>query len=194
MGLLKLFSFLYDKTLNWSRHRHAPYYLAGVSFAESSFFPIPPDVMLVSMGLANPQNSWRNAWIATLCSVLGGAFGYLLGFLGIELLEPYITASSYAESYVQVTEWFKLWGVWIVVIAGFTPLPYKLFTITAGAMSMAFLPFMMASFIGRSLRFFLVSSLMIFTGEKLHQHLRRYVDIIGWSMLIIFVIVYIIMR
>lgn len=83
---MKIFTHLYDKMVRWSGHAHAPYYLAGVSFAESSFFPIPPDVMLISMGLANPRRSWQYALITTLFSVLGGVFGYLIGYF---LLKPY---------------------------------------------------------------------------------------------------------
>lgn len=194
MGILKLFSYLYDKTISWSKHPHAPYYLAGVSFAESSFFPIPPDVMLMSMGLAKPASAWRYAFIATLFSVVGGIFGYLIGVFGIELIEPFINGSSYAQSYQHVAEWFKIYGVWIIILAGFTPLPYKLFTIAAGAMMMPFLPFVVGSIIGRGLRFFLVSTVMYFAGERIQTRLRHYVDVIGWSTVIIFVIVYFFIR
>ncbi|WP_133128175.1 YqaA family protein [Legionella nagasakiensis] len=186
---MKLFSYLYDKTLLWSGHRHAPYYLASVSFAESSFFPIPPDVMLVSMGLAAPQRAWYYAFIATLFSVLGGALGYVIGLYGMELIEPYLV-SSYASGYYQIAHWFEQHGVWIVILAGFTPFPYKLFTIAAGAMHMAFLPFLFGSLIGRGLRFFLVSAILYFMGARIETRLRHYIDVIGWSTILIFIIIY----
>lgn len=188
---MKFFSYLYDKTILWSRNRYAPYYLAGVSFAESSFFPIPPDVMLISMGLATPMLAWRFALIATFFSVIGGILGYIIGVYGMVALEPYILSSAYVDSYFQIRDWFDAHGVWIILLAGFTPLPYKLFTITAGAMHMAFFPFIVASFLGRGLRFFLVSALMYFVGERIEARLRHYIEAIGWSAILIFVIVYI---
>jgi membrane protein YqaA with SNARE-associated domain len=190
---MKLFSYLYDKTLHWSGHRHAKYYLAGVSFVESSFFPIPPDVMLISMGLATPRRSWHYALIATLFSVIGGMFGYLIGLYFIELIQPYILASSYASSYHKVQEWFNESGVWMVILAGFTPLPYKVFTVTAGAMHMAFLPFVLGSIIGRGMRFFLLSGILFFAGNKIESKLRRFIDVIGWSVIAILAIAFCLM-
>lgn len=185
---MKIFSYLYDKTIGWSGHRHAQYYLAGVSFIESSIFPIPPDIMLISMGLAQPTRSWRYALIATLFSVIGGIFGYFIGFYCMELIRPYILASSYASNFEQIQHWFEVYGVWIVIMAGFTPLPYKLFTVTAGALQMAFFPFVIASIIGRGLRFFLVCGILYFAGEKIETGLRRFIDIIGWSMIVILIV------
>ncbi|WP_025386013.1 YqaA family protein [Legionella oakridgensis] len=191
---MKLFSLLYDKTLRWSGHRHAPYYLAGVSFAESSFFPIPPDVMLISMGLAAPKRAWYYALITTFFSVLGGILGYLIGMYAMELLEPYLASSSYMSSFNQVAHWFKQHGVWVVILAGFTPFPYKVFTIAAGAMQMAFLPFVLGSIIGRGLRFFLVSAILYFAGARIETRLRHYIDVIGWSTIVIFVMVYFLIK
>lgn len=194
MGVMRVFSYLYDKTITWSAHPHARYYLAGVSFAESSFFPIPPDVMLISMGLASPRRSWHYALIATIFSVVGGLFGYIIGVYGMMLLKPYILASSYAGYYTQVSSWFDIYGVWIIVLAGFTPLPYKVFTITAGAMHMPLFPFIIASIIGRGLRFFLVSTILYFTGDRIEGQLRLYIDKIGWCFIILIVAAYCLMR
>jgi membrane protein YqaA with SNARE-associated domain len=191
---MKLFSSIYNKVIAWSAHRHAPYYLAGVSFAESSFFPIPPDVMLLSMGLARPEATWRNAFIATIFSVIGGVLGYLIGAYGLHLLMPYIQSMGYYPSYLKTVEWFNHWGVWVVFLAGFSPIPYKLFTVSAGALSMPFLPFLFASLIGRGLRFYIVCALLYVFGDKLNNHLRQYIDIIGWSIVAIFVIVYLVIR
>ena len=126
--------------VQWSGHQHAPYYLAGVSFAESSFFPIPPDVMLISMGLAKPKSSWLYALITTLFSVLGGIFGYIIGHYFIEFIGPWIAQSAWKEKYDLIQHYFLLHGILTIFIAGFSPIPYKLFTIAAGAMSMPFLP------------------------------------------------------
>ena len=191
---MRIFSYLYDKTIAWSAHSHAPFYLAGVSFAESSFFPIPPDIMLVSMGLARPNKSCLFAFIATCFSVLGGIFGYVIGHYFMAVIEPLVMGSGYAANFHKLVGWFELWGVWIVILAGFSPFPYKLFTVTAGAMHLPFLPFIIGSIVGRGLRFFLVSGLIYYTGDSLKSHFRRYIDIIGWSLVFIFVMVYLLIK
>lgn len=191
---MKIFSYLYNKTINLSAHKHATYYLAGISFAESSFFPIPPDVMLISMGLAIPRKSWQYALIATLFSVIGGIFGYMIGFFGMKFLEPYILVSSYNEQFLTVSHWLQDKGVWIVILGSFTPFPYKIFTITAGFMHLHLGAFIIGSIIGRGLRFFLVSGLLYFAGDKLNKHLRASIDIIGWITLILIIIIYFIWK
>lgn len=182
---MSMFGGLYDKVLSWSRHRHAPYYLGGLSFAESSFFPIPPDVMLAPMSLARPDRAFRYAFLTTLASVIGGIAGYLIGVFAIELIEPLIQQWGYSEKYLAAQQWFDDWGFWAIFLAGFSPIPYKIFTITAGAISMAFLPFVIASFIGRGARFFLVAWLMSWGGEAMENKLRKYVDIIGWGLIVL---------
>jgi membrane protein YqaA with SNARE-associated domain len=191
---MKFFSKLYQKTLQWAGHRHAPYYLAGVSFAESSFFPIPPDVMLVSMGLAHPKKTWNNASIATIASILGGVFGYLIGYYFLHLVMPFIHSMGYFSQYTKALAWFNQWGVWVVFLAAFSPIPYKLFTISAGALAMPVLPFVIASTVGRGLRFFIVSFFLFFFGESIDNHLKKYIDILGWSIVSIFVIVYLLIK
>jgi membrane protein YqaA with SNARE-associated domain len=182
---MKLFSYLYDRTIFWSGHRHARYYLAGVSFVESCFFPIPPDMMLISMGLATPKKSWYYAFIATLFSVAGGILGYYIGMYAITFVEPYIIASSFAKHYYGLREWLSHSSVWLVILAGFTPFPYKIFTITAGATHVPMLAFVVGSIIGRGMRFFLVSGILYYVGDALEKNLRRYVDIIGYALLVI---------
>ena len=188
---MKLFSYAYNCMMDWSAHPHARYYLAGVSFAESSFFPIPPDVMLISMGLATPEREWHYAWIAMIFSVIGGSFGYVIGYYCMALIEPHILTSSYASSYEHIQHWFDQSGFWMVVLAGFSPFPYKLFTLTAGAMHMSFFyPFVLGSLVGRGSRFFLVSSVMYFAGARLEHRIRRFIDYMGWVVLILAVFVY----
>ncbi len=182
---MSLFGALYDKTLNWSRHPHAERYLAGLSFAESSFFPVPPDVMLAPMALARNDRALRFALLTTIASVLGGLLGYAIGHFGFELVEPWLHKLGYYEKYLVVRGWFDEWGFWAMLIAGFSPIPYKLFTITAGAVSMALLPFVLASAIGRGARFFLVAFLIARGGETMERHLRRYIDAIGWGLVVL---------
>jgi len=186
---LKIFSRLYDWVLGWAKHPRASRYLAALSFAESSFFPIPPDVMLAPMALGRRDRAWWFAFITTVWSVLGGALGYLIGmFLFDVLAQPLISFYDASEAFATAQDKFKAHGVWIVFIAGFTPIPYKIFTISAGLASMAFFPFVVASLIGRGARFFLVSALIYFGGERFESGLRRYVDLIGWLMIALIVV------
>ncbi|MCW8825371.1 MAG: DedA family protein [Gammaproteobacteria bacterium] len=185
---MKLFSALYDKVLRWAKHPHAERYLATLSFAESSFFPIPPDVMLIPMVLARPKKGWWLASLTTLFSVVGGVAGYLIGLWGFELVEPLIHQAGYWERFQQVLAWFGKWGIWIIFIAGFSPIPYKLFTISAGMLQMMFIPFIIASIIGRGARFFLVAGLILWGGEEMEHKLRSYIDRIGWLMVVLIVI------
>lgn len=181
--MLKIFSYLYDKSITWSGHPNAQYYLGGISFIESSFFPIPPDVMLVTMTLAKPHKVWYYALIATLCSVAGGVLGYVIGYYAMLFIKPYLMASAFAPKFQQVMAWFDQFGVWMVILAGFTPFPYKIFTLSAGAMHLSFPLFFFGSILGRGLRFFLVCSILHFTAERFEKHVKRYIDIIGWSSL-----------
>jgi membrane protein YqaA with SNARE-associated domain len=178
---MKLFQPLYARAMQWARHRHAPWYLGGMSFAESSFFPIPPDVMLAPMCLAQPQKAWRFAWITTLTSVLGGLLGYAIGALAFASLEPWLQASRYWAPYQTALAWFDQWGVLAVFIAGFSPIPYKVFTIAAGVLSMALLPFTLASLVGRGARFFLVAGLMRWGGARMEAELHKHIDRLGWA-------------
>ena len=190
---MKLFSKLYGTVMQWSKHRHAEKYLAGLSFAESSFFPIPPDVMLAPMALARTEKAFRFALITTLASVAGGVFGYLIGYFFIELIQPLISNGGIWEAKYQLTQnWFSEWGFWAIFIAGFSPIPYKVFTITAGVLSMTFVPFVIASFIGRGARFYLVAALMKWGGKEMELKLRQYIDFLGWFVVFVLIIAYIV--
>ena len=165
---MKLFQPCYDLALRWSKHPAASRYLALLSFAESVIFPIPPDVMLAPMSLSQPSRAWHFALITTLASIVGGVAGYLLGFFAFDtLLQPFIESSGYAHKLETAIGWFETYGVWVVFLAGFSPIPYKVFTISAGFLQMAFLPFLIASAIGRGARFFLVASLMKWGGARM---------------------------
>jgi len=180
---MRLFSPLYTRAMQWSRHRHAPAWLGALSFAESSFFPVPPDVMLAPMCLARPDRAWRFALLTTLTSVAGGLAGYAIGYFAFAALEPWLQATKYWASYQTAVAWFADYGFWAVFVAGFSPIPYKVFTIAAGGLSMALLPFALASIIGRGARFYLVAGLMKWGGARMEAALHRYVDRLGWATL-----------
>jgi len=183
-----MFKKLYDKALTWAKHKHAEKYLCALSFAESSFFPIPPDVMLAPMALAQPSKAFRLALLTTLFSVLGGMLGYGIGFFMFDAIAPWLQESHYWQKYLLAESWFKDWGFWAIFIAGFSPIPYKVFTIAAGALQMMFIPFVLASIVGRGARFFLVAMLIAAGGEKLETKLRQYMDIIGWAVVVLVVV------
>jgi len=191
---MKLFSALYEKVMGWSKHRYAPRYLAGLSFAESSFFPIPPDVMLAPMTLAEPGKAWRLAALTTVASVIGGLLGYIIGVFAFEAIEPWLRDLGYFAQYTQAKSWFDEWGFWAIFLAGFSPIPYKVFTITAGAISMALAPFVVASIIGRGARFFLVAGLMAWGGDRMEVALRKYIDRIGWGVVILAVTIFVVIK
>lgn len=189
-----MFSRSYERMLAWSAHPNARWYLGAVSFAESSFFPIPPDVLLAPMVLARPHHAWRLAAWTTLTSVLGGVAGFLLGALALDAVRPLLQERGYWDAYLLAREWFGAWGVWAVLIAGFSPIPYKVFAVAAGGVSMALPLFVLASIAGRGGRFFLVAALMATGGERMEQGLRRHVDTIGWSLVGLCVAAYLLLR
>jgi membrane protein YqaA with SNARE-associated domain len=116
---MKIFSLLYQRAMRWARLPKASWYLGVLSFAESSFFPIPPDVMLAPMSLANPARAWHFALITTVASVLGGLLGYFIGASLFDVIEPHLKASSYWVHYQTAMQWFEQWGFWAIFIAGF---------------------------------------------------------------------------
>ncbi len=149
--------------------------------------------MLAPMSLAQPQRALWFATLTTLASVLGGIFGYLIGVFAFELVEPLVNGGPYTEPFELAKQWFENWGFLAVLAAGFSPIPYKVFTITAGVLSMAFVPFVLASFIGRGVRFYLVSALMAWGGPAMENKLKLWVDWLGWltvAAVVIIVLVY----
>lgn len=192
---MKIFTSLYDWTLKWAKHKFAPAILAALTFAESVFFPIPPDVLLAPMVLAERRKAWFYASLTTIASVVGGVAGYALGYYMFEpWIQPLITEWGKQETFDLAVNWFKEWGVWVVFIAGFSPIPYKIFTVSAGFLQMAFLPFLIASAIGRGMRFFLVAGLIYLGGEKMEHKLRQWVDVLGWALVAIIVVLYFMLR
>ena len=164
----------------WSRHRHAERYLGALSFAESSFFPIPPDVMLLPMCLADRARAFRFAAVTTALSLVGGIVGYMIGYYLFDLLEPWLRDSNYWRAYLEGKAWFDSYGVLAVLIAGFSPIPYKIFTITAGVAMLNFPGFLIASAFGRGARFFLVAGLVVMGGRSLEAVIPKYIERFGW--------------
>ena len=196
LGTMRIFGPLYDKVIGWARHPHAERYLGGLSFAESSFFPIPPDVMLAPMCLADRARAWRFATVTTVTSLLGGIAGYAIGLYFFESILPWLQTSDYWTQYLRGKEWFDTYGIWAVFVAGFSPIPYKIFTITAGVAVLNFPGFVIASLIGRGARFFLVAGLVVAGGERMEAMIPRYVERIGWAVVVVAVAVigYLMMR
>jgi len=192
---VKLFSPLYKKVMQWSQHKHAPFFLYMTAFIESIFWPIPVDIMLAPMVLAKRDRAWRYAIGATFFSVLGGAIGYYLGHVLYDpVVLPFIEFMGYQDKMATALHWFSEWGMMVIFIASFTPIPFKVFTITAGVMGMAFLPFMGIALIGRGLRFFIVTGLMVLGGDKMEEKLSKYIDVLGWITILLAVVVYIIVK
>ena len=187
---MRFFSKVYHRVIQWANHPHAPFYLAGLSFAESSVFPIPPDFMLAPMAIAKPVKAWQYALIATVCSTLGGILGYVLGMFFIKLIYPFFIKFGYATTYQQVEHWFLIWDFWILFLAGFTPIPYKFFTLASGAVGMPLLPFVVGSLVGRGGRFFLVAGLIRRNGEKMETFIHKYIDKAGWLLIVSICLIY----
>lgn len=178
---MKIFEPMYDWVLGWSRHRYAERYLAALSFSESSFFPIPVDVMLAPMCLADRAKAWRFAAVATVFSVLGGVAGYFIGVWLFDSIEPWLQTSRYWDAYQLSRNWFDEYGLVVIFVAGFSPIPYKVFTIAAGVAMISFPGFVIASIIGRGARFFLVAGLIKWGGDKLEHTLQKHIERIGWA-------------
>jgi membrane protein YqaA with SNARE-associated domain len=153
---------------------YAAWWLAVIAFAEASFFPIPPDALLVPMALAKPRKAWRYAAICTVASVVGGALGYLIGYAVFDqLARPILNVYGYGNAYAAFQAKFQEYGVWIILVKGLTPIPYKIVTIAAGAARFDFAVFMMASVLTRGARFFLVATLLHFFGDSVRVFIER---------------------
>ncbi len=179
---MPLFEKIYHAVMQFSRRKQAPYYLSLLSFVESFILPFPPpDVMLAPMALARPTRALYFATITLIFSVLGGVVGYLIGAFLFDQAEPFIIAWGYQARFDTVIEWFGQWGFWAVLVAGFSPVPYKIFTIAAGLLNLAIIPFLLASVIGRGARFFLLAWCLAKYGPAIEPRLIKYIEYIGWA-------------
>ncbi len=183
------FTRLYDRVIELAAHKSAPAWLGALSLSEAIFLPIPPDTMLIPMVLAQRAKAWLFATITTVSSVAGGVVGY---FIGVYLLDalgwPVIQFYGLGEEFNTLQSWYDDHGALVVLISGFTPIPYKLFTIASGAFSMDFMLYVLMSTMGRGLRFFMVSALCRWAGDSVHHFIRRYATPVGWTISIVLVV------
>lgn len=193
---MKLFAPIYERMLAWSAHPRAPLLLTFLSFCEAIFFPVPPEVMLAPMSLARPQ---RALWYATLSlagSMVGMFVGYAIGYFALEAAMPLIERLGYASQFESIKQQAAENGFWLLLIAGFTPVPFKIFTLASGAVGMPLLPFFAGGLIGRGKRVFLVAGAIRLGGEKAEATLHKYIEPIGWGALALLagVIAWMVMR
>ena len=186
---MRLIRKLYDWVLHWATTRYAIPVLFVISFVESSFFPIPPDILLIAMVIAAPAGWIRLALICSIGSVLGGMFGYLIGYQFMDLIGNRIVEFyHFQEKWGEIGVLYDKYDVWAVIVAGFTPLPYKVFTLSAGAFKINFSTFVLASAVSRAARFFLVAALLYKFGPPFKVLIEKYFNLftIIFSFLLVF--------
>ena len=182
-----MFRKLYDWVMRLAASRQAPVALAAVSFAESSFFPIPPDVMLGPMVLARREKAFQYAAICTGASVLGGLLGYTIGVflepVGLFILKLF----GHPQGQAEFQHWFDKWGLWVILVKGLTPIPYKLVTITAGFARFDLLTFIWASIVTRAGRFFIVATILKYFGPAMLKEFERRLNLYSILLLVLIV-------
>jgi len=177
---MRVFTRPYEMMMSWIGKRGAEKYLYGLTFCESVFFPVPTDVMLAPMCALNPPRTARLVILTTVFSALGGVFGYVIGLFLFDQIEPWLRGTAYWDEYGEAVELFGEWGIWIIFIAALTPIPYKLFTISAGVLGQNLLLFVLATLVGRGMRFGIVGYSMKWFGPALSGHIEKRIEIIGW--------------
>lgn len=184
---MKVFGPLYERTLAWARHPKAPALLGGLSFAEAIVFPVPPEVMLAPMSLAQPLRAFRFATISLAGSLAGAVIGYALGHFAYELVKPLLATLGWIGKIdAQVMELQRIaeqspWqAFWILVLAGFTPIPLKIFTWASGIVGVPMLPFLASMLVGRGKRVYLVAAAIRLGGPRAEAALHRYIEPVGW--------------
>jgi membrane protein YqaA with SNARE-associated domain len=171
---------MYDWMMQRAADPRAPRFLFWIAFIESSIFPIPPDVMLVPMVLANRMRAWAYAAICTVGSVLGGLAGYAIGYYLLEYVgQPVLRMYGLMDRWDQLAAWFQEWGVWVLLIKGPTPFPFKVLTIFAGASHMNLIAFVAASVLSRALRFYIVSGLLYMFGEPIRDFIEKRLNMVA---------------
>jgi membrane protein YqaA with SNARE-associated domain len=176
---------LYDWVMRLAQHRYAIPLMGVVAFAESSFFPIPPDVMLVPLVLANRKKAFTIALVCTVCSVIGGLLGYAIGYYFFETIGAWVVKTYGLQAGLErFREQFAHWGIYVILIKGLTPIPYKLVTIASGAAHFDLFTFVWASIVTRGIRFFLVAALLWKYGEPIRAFIEERFTLVTWAFLI----------
>jgi len=186
---------LYDWVLHWARTPYGIWAIFVLAFCESSFFPIPPDVLLIALCVAVPKKSFRYAVVCTVGSVLGGCLGYYIGWqfmmgIGNAIIEFY----GLADKYVYIQQLYTTYDAWAVGIAGLTPIPYKVFTITAGAFHINFVVFIVASAVSRAVRFFAVGGIIYIFGPKIQLFIDRYFNMLAVLFVILLILGFVVIK
>jgi membrane protein YqaA with SNARE-associated domain len=181
---------LYDWVLSFAHHKHATPALFALSFAESSFFPIPPDVLLGPLCLGHRKKSLYFATVTTIASVLGAIVGYVIGWGAWEAIHQFVFAyvpGFSQDKFDMVARWYDQWGIWILFAAAFTPIPFKVFTIAGGVFAQPLLPFILVSTVGRGLRFFLVAGLFWWIGPRALPLIDKYFNLLCLAFVLLLV-------
>lgn len=181
---------MYDWVVSWAERPQGPAALFGLSLAESSFFPIPPDPLLIALCLGAPKKSLRFAVICTAGSVIGGIIGYLLGWAAWSAVSDFFfnyVPGFHHETFERVRGLYAEYDFWAIFVAGLTPIPYKVFTLTAGVFAISFPIFIIASITSRGLRFFLLAGLIYRYGPEVNRFIEKYFDMLAWLFLVLLV-------
>jgi membrane protein YqaA with SNARE-associated domain len=178
---MKIFQPMYAKAIQWAQHKNAKTLLGVLSFFEAFIFPIPPEAMLAPMCLAKPKSGFWYASISLICSMAGMFVGYAVGHYAIDIAMPLLEKFGYAAQFEDIKKQAIDNGFWLLLIAGFTPVPFKVFTLAAGAVGMPITPFFFGALIGRGKRVYLVAGAIRLGGEKAEAALRKYIEPIGWA-------------
>lgn len=186
--MMKMIRGLYNWTMGISRHKHAVWGLGGISFIESSFFPLPPDIILIPMCIANRQKAFWYATVCSIASVLGGIFGYAIGYFLYDILgAPIIEFYGLQAPFENFSAQYNAYGTWIVLGAGLTPIPYKIITIASGVTHMNLPLFIIMSFIGRAMRFYLVAALLWKYGQPIQDFIEKYLGLLSIAFFVLLV-------
>lgn len=180
---MALFTRIYERALVLAAHPRAPAILGGWSFIEAIFFPVMPEVMLGPMCLAAPRRGFWYATISLVFSVLGALVGYLIGALAAGWVEELVAWAGYSARFAEIKELARTQGFWMLLVAGFVPIPFKIFTLASGVVGMPILPFLAGAIVGRGKRVYLVAWAIWLGGERMEKQLHKHIETIGWAVL-----------
>ena len=191
---MKLFGPIYERMMLWAAHKRAPAILTVLSFFEAFVFPVPPEVMLAPMTLAKPKMGLRYASLSLGAAMLGGLVGYAIGHYAMHILMPLFERFGYAASFEEVRRMMVQHGFWVLLIGGFTPVPFKILTIASGAVGVPIWEFLAGALIGRGKRVYIVAGAIMLGGARAEQAIRRHVEWLGWLAIALLIGVFVWLR